>query len=38
MNIAVVRPMSPSELQKVNHHLAADTERLIKFGENHIRH
>lgn len=32
MNICIVRPAQPSDLGKVNHALARDTERLIKFG------
>lgn len=32
MNICVVKPVQPSELEPVNHQLAADTARLIQFG------
>ena len=32
MNICVVQPAEPRELDKVNHTLAADTARLIRFG------
>lgn len=32
MNIAIVRPAQPKDLEHVNHVLAADTARLIRFG------
>jgi hypothetical protein len=32
MNICIVKPAAPSDLEYINHQLARDTQRLIQFG------